>query len=147
MPQKENLQHNQWFNWKKDTLELGAVFSPPSLAPPPFPHLNRKESAPSVNTGQTLRFVTTTNWRLDQCSWRLSPWSRLLGTKTASFPQTCEHRGGGGGGGLGRGGSPKSFGGFLPPHPPDFFFFFNESFGKVATNSKSFPLSQTSRST
>lgn len=34
---------------------------------------------------------------------------------------------------------------WLFPRPPPFFFL-NESFGKVASNSRSFPLSQTSRS-
>lgn len=119
------------------TLELGLVF-PPSLAPPPFPHLNRKESAPSINTGQYSRIVTTTNWRLDQRSWRPNSGSWLLGTKRASFPQICEQCG---------------------PHPRVLVVFLTfknknkkrrkkktESVGKRTTDSKSFRPSQTSRS-
>lgn len=101
------------------------MFFPTSLAPPPFPHLNRKESAPSINTGQCSRTVTTTNWTLDWRSWRPSPGSWLLGTKRASFPQIGEQCG-------------PSPGVLVVSSPFFFFFFLNESSGEM-TGQQKFP--------
>lgn len=80
------LQLSHWLCRKKDLL-TGACPHPPFPLPVPvaIPEQERKR-AQHKHIGHCSRFVTTTNWRLDQRSRRPSFRSRLPNTKGGLCP-------------------------------------------------------------
>lgn len=111
------------------------LFFPLSRAPPPFPHLNRKENAPSINTRPMLTVCHHNKLEVRPALLETEPQVLVAKHKRSLFPTDL----------LTVRALPKSF--WLFPHLFSLSLFsLNESFGKVATDSKSFPLSQTSKS-
>lgn len=77
----EYLQLSHWLCRKKDLL-TGACPHPPFPLPVPVPiPKQERKRAQHKHTGHCSRFVTTTNWRLDQRSGRPSFRYRLPSTK------------------------------------------------------------------